>query len=270
MPIRYFIDLDCTPREELGRSGLLSMLARSDRAESIRQQFLEKYQVGDEKKMRFREKVTTADGEPEKREMSVADLKKETQPLDDLKHHCRGCPAALTGESYSCVGVISFPISEAAENWLVEQIPPSGSRSLELFLDACSRNNYGQSEMLKNWRKAGFFERSEPVQGERDGILVTSDQVLNELFFVGDLQPSHQLGVLIHLQALKASDGREGDELLDLIEGVDEKASAEESPMIDFALQPQEGSDATIRELIHFLFASFRAFSIQLPLGLRL
>ncbi len=270
MPIRCFIDLGCTPREELGPEELLSLTARWQQAESISAQFREKHGNIDEAKMRFRHRFTTLGGESDTRELSVAELRRECEPLWLYSQHCARCPAALEQHPYSCLQSIAFPISARAQAWLVGQLAPEGSRVFELFMEAASRNGYGQSKTFENWRKAGFLEGGEPAKINRAGLLITSDMVLNELLLVGDLQPTHALGVLLHLQALAASDGRRGDDLLSLIEKVDENASAEDAPTIDFAIPPSDDDDASTLELKQFLFALFRAFSLQVPLAVRL
>src|SRR5690606_37588432 len=139
----------------------------------------------------------------------------------------------------------------------VDQLPPAGSRALELFFDAASASGYGTSPLLDNWRRAGFLEAREPEKAERAGLLVTSAQVLQELFLVGDLMPPHLLGVLLHLQALRASDGRECDELLALLENVDAQQSAENAPTIEFALSTNEDDETSVRELKQFLYAAY-------------
>lgn len=270
MPIRYFIDLNCTPRESIGSDELVALLARWERAELVRGQFVEKYGEMEEEKMRFREKVVSDDGSPEKRERSVAGLRAECGKLWEYDQHCRGCPASVTETPYGCTAAVSFPISAAAEQWLVDTLAPAGSKALELFFDNASRLNFGSAPALEKWRSAGIFERDEPAKADRGGLLVSSDQVLHELFFLGDLQPPHILGVLLHLSALRTTDDREGDALVDMIQGVSEAGSAEEAPMIDFALMPEEGEDNGIRELKHFLFAAFRAFSLEVPLAIRM
>ncbi len=270
MPIRYFIDLDCKPRQNLGSDVILSMVSRYERAETIKVQYQEKYKVTDENLMRFRETVNTPTGESEKKERTVAELKESCSPLWDHSRHCEGCPAALLPSAYSCIQPLSFPVSEKAENWLMKQLAPTGTRAVELFLDACSRSGYGDIPQLENWRKAGILESKEPVKEERSGILVTSNQILNELFFVGDIMPNHALGILIHLQLMISSEGDTGDDLLDILEGVDQSGSTENAPTIDFRLKPKKSDDECIREFKQFFLALFRAFSLQIPLAIRL
>lgn len=270
MPIRYYVDLNCPPRENIGSEELLALLARWERATTVRQQFRDQYNLGDESKMRFRETVNTPEGTREKRETTVAQLREECAVLGQWDSHCARCPASLNGQPYGCTQSVSLPLSHTGELWLVDQLPPAGSRALELFFDAASASGYGESPILDGWRRAGFLEAREPEKAERAGLLVTSGQVVQELFLVGDLMPPHVLGVLLHLQALRASDGREGDDLLALLENVDAQQSAENAPTIEFALTTNEDDEASVRELKQFLYAAYVAFSLQTPLAIRI
>ena len=271
MPIRYFIDLNCIPRETLGPEDLLAMVTRWERAQSIRRQFQEKYQVEDEARMKFRERVVSLEAPAEVREVTVARVREESQPLQEMAACCAGCPAALAVSPYSCVQQISLPIRPAAEEWLVENLAPSGTRAVSLFLEACESRGYAShSEVLANWRKANFLEADEPIRGERDGREVNSDEILTEMFLVGDIMPPHALGLLLHLDALETSDGRRGDELLGLIESVSSQASAESAPAIEFSTHVSQDDDPSVREIKQFLYALYIAFSLQSPLAIRL
>ncbi len=270
MPIRYYVNLDCEPRRELGEEELLGLVAKRERAESVRGRFRKEHGLEDVAKMRFREKTATPDGQKQSRETTVEKVLKECRPLDGLAHCCERCPAALQGTAYSCTQSLSLPLSAAAEHWLVQQVAPAGSRAFDLFRTAADRHGYGEGNRFGNWRKAGFLEAKEAVTEQRGDFLLTSDQVLNEMLLVGDIMPPHGLGLLLHLQALRATDGRTGDELLDLLEGVSGSGSAEEAPQIEFALAPEKGEDPSIAEIKFLLYAVYRAFSLEVPLALRL
>ncbi|CAN5370070.1 hypothetical protein BH09SUM1_BH09SUM1_01850 [soil metagenome] len=269
MPIRYYVDLNCIPREELGAAYLLELIVTRERADAMRAKFIEKYQLDDESRMRFQEKKQAAQGADESRERSVAELRAETAALDEYAHHCAGCPAALAGSPYSCTQAIGLPISLAAQQWLLARLAPGGTRSLALFLEAANLHGYGKAPALVNWRKAGIMEGEKPPQEERGAVIVTADQILNEILLVGDVMPNHALGVLIHLQALAASDGRRGDDLLKLIEHVDETAVAGDAPSIDFDIAEDQADDESTRDMKLFLYAIFRAFSLQVPVAIR-
>ena len=270
MGIHYYIDLSCMPREILGPDELSSLVARWDRAQVIRQGFGEKWGITDETQMRFRERIVGREGE-ETREATVAEVRRDCAPLEEFAHHCVNCPAALNGTPYSCHGELTLPLSAEAETWLLERLAPTGSRCLALFLDASDGQPIGPSP-FNGWRQAGFLEALEPPVTARNGRNISSDQLLEELFGVGDLMPDHSLGPLLYLQLLEASDGRRGDDVLAVVEAVSSTASGEleSPPAIGFALRPEEGESPAVREMKDFLLAIFIAFSLETPLALRM
>ncbi len=270
MPIRYYVNLDCEPRRELGEEELLELLAKRERAQSVQARFREEHGLEDTARMRFREKTATPSGQRVTRETTVAEVLEECRPLGMHARHCESCPAALQGTAYSCTQSISIPISAEAEGWLVRQVAPEGSQAFALFRDAVERQGYGKGGRFANWRKGGFLKADRPVTEKRGEFILTSDQVLNALLLVGDIMPPHGLGVLVHLQALRSTEGHTGDELLALMEGVSQSGSAEDAPEIEFALSPEKGEDASITELKFFLYAVYRALSLEVPLALRL
>lgn len=268
MPIRYYIDLPCQPREDLGPEELLRLTLLRERALSMRARFEEKG-LHDPAAMRFREQVVTTTGQ-ETRERTVAELESEFAVLTELEKWCVGCPAALIPEPFGCAWSVSLPISSAAQCWLVERLPDEETRGLELFREAAEALGYGNANALANWRRAGFVEGQEPPTIERGEYRPNADMILTELFLVGDLMPTHILGVLLHLRALRASDGREGDELITMIDTMTSQGSAEDAPTIDFAIEPSEEDDLSTRELKQFLASCYLALELQVPLAVRL
>lgn len=270
MAIRYCIDLPCVPREAMGREDLARMVARWERAQAIRADFVSRYGARDEEEMRFRERRVAVGGE-QLQETSVAEIRRQCQPLEDLAHHCVGCPAALMGEPFSCHGAISLPIPAEAEAWLIDQVAPDGTRCASLFLDATDQHPIGPSP-FQGWRRAGFLAAAEPATAVRNGRTITSDQLLMELFAVGDIRPDHALGPLLYLQLLATEDGRRGDDVLAIVEGVSAASAGdiESAPAIGFRLRPEPALGESIGELTHFFLAIFIAFSLETPLTLDL
>lgn len=270
MGIHYYIDLPCMPREAIGPDELSTMVDRWERATAVREGFVAKWGIDDETKMRFRERIVGREGE-ESREKTVAEAREACAPLEQFAHHCLNCPAALRGTPYTCHGELTLPLSTEAETWLLERLAPTGSRCLDLFLDASDQQPIGPSP-FNGWRQAGFLEALEPPVASRNGRNVTSDQLLEELFGVGDLMPDHSLGPLLYLQLLETSDGRRGDEVLAVVEEVSSAAPGEieSAPAIGFSLRAEEGESPAVREVKDFLLAMFIAFSLETPLAMRM
>lgn len=271
MPIRYFIDLDCQPRETLGPESLIDLVSRREMAEAIAQQLEEKGSTAAPEQMAYEERRA---GLEEKgaapRQTTVAEVRRETRALEQLAHHCNGCPAALNGQPFSCHSRLNLPLSGTAEEWIGEQAAPQASEAFALLRDGRPDGRGQAVARLERWRQAGFLASPEPMVLSEDNPPVTTDDILRELLLVGDLMPAHALGVLLHLRALRSEDGREGDELLTMIARVNESGSAEDASPIQFALGPTDEDDPSVIQLKVLLFAAYIAFSLQAPLAIRL
>jgi hypothetical protein len=270
MPIRFDIDLPCQPREDLAPDQLSYLIGLVERASSVRERFTRETGEVDPARMRFRERVVSAAGGESTRERTVAELLAEAAPLEPLAFHCTNCPASVQGGAYGCSGAIELPLSAAAQCWLLERLGPDGSRSLELFRGAVEAHRYGEAPVLAAWRRAGFLEGETAPVTERGDFVANADMILAELLLVGDLMPNHLLGVLLHLNALRTSDGRGGDDFVAFVEQLGATESAEDAPSIEYTLLPEQGDDPSVADLKLFLFAAYTALSLQVTLRVRL
>ncbi len=270
MAIRYFIDLDCTPRRELGADGIMDRLMAAERASILREQFHETAPGVADTDIRFTERVLTGDDGEEERQRSVADLLREAAPLANYQHHCESCPATFPGMPFGCAGAVGLPITAAGERWLLDQLGPEGSHAEALLLQTKEAFGYGGNPLLANWRRAGILEGREPAVAECAGGLLTSEDLLEDLFLTGGLPPARGLGVLLLLGAIRAEDGRDRDALMEALERVAATQDKTGAPMITFALGRDPDDDPTIRDFKELLFALYRAFTLQATLAIRL
>lgn len=269
MAIRFFIDVDCPPRVTLGEDVLLHLIAENERAEILAAAYRARGE-SDPTRMAFTEQVSHEGSNPTPDRRTVAELHEETAPLQQFAQHCAGCPASLTGHAYGCTWSVAWPLGAVAEEWLLGLLPTDQPRTLELFLDAVARYGYGTHPQLLPWRKSGLLERAEPLRRETSLGAVDSGMLVHALFLVGDLQPGHQLGLLLHLGLLESRDGRRGDALLEALEAADSEDTEAVPPELGFALPPGAPEDPGVRDLERFLFAIFAAFRLQAPLAIRL
>jgi hypothetical protein len=269
VPIRYYVDLGCNPREELTPDTLLDLVMRAHRVESLSGEFRRQYDVDDESLMRVRETIHDPAGETSSRETTVEALRREVDVLREFTPFCEGCPAAALDETYSCIGEIAFPISEMAEHWLLGRLSAPGTIGFSMFQQSCSELGYRDNDILDRWRAAGFLEAHRAPSVEEDGVRITSNEILHELFFVGDISPAHALGVFLHLGAIRGGDGREGDELVSMIERIANSGQAEDATTIEFAIVPEPTDDPSTSDLKLFLYTLYRAFVLQVPLAIR-
>lgn len=264
MPIRYYLDADCVPRQELGGEGLLTLVARLEMASQIAATFREAG-ITDPGAMTFTEQRSTAPGETSERELSVQDILNEAEPLQGLADHCLTCPAALDGTPFSCHKAVELPISAIGEKWLLDRLALAGTRSFALFAKELRENDYGSAPIIANWRKARFLQAREPYKAPRGPLTVTTDALLHQLLLDGDHVPERALQILLQYEALRAEDGDNGEDFAARLERLEEEGDTR----IDFAIEPGNDDDETTRELKQMLFALYRAFALHVPLAVR-
>ena len=221
MAIDYVLALGCEPQRQLGIDRLMGLhrtriLARTALAR-VREE-------GDQRapsEIDVQLTMRKPDGESA-RGVRIQELLDEAAPLDEVAGFCAGCPANLPAE-FACHRRIRYPIPERVEEWLMGRLP----KKLDCTAGALLARGLGEfgwdGEPVSQLRTHGttFFESRAPY-GVRwpteDGSLeVSSDQLFQMMFLVGDLAPTHCLmlalfcGVIPHdisLHDLKDRTGR--------------------------------------------------------------
>jgi hypothetical protein len=221
MAIDYVLAMGCEPQRQLGVDRLMELhrtriLARTALAR-VREE-------GDQRapsEIDVQLTLRNPDGDSA-RGVRIQDLLDEAAPLDGVAGHCAACPAGLPRE-FACHRRIRYPIPEHVEEWLMSRLP----RTLECTAGALLARGLDEfgwdGAPVARLRSAGetFFESRAPYgvrwQGEEGTREVSSDQLFQMMFMVGDLAPTHCLmialfcGVLPHdiaLQDLKDRAGR--------------------------------------------------------------
>jgi hypothetical protein len=138
------------------------------------------------------------------RGVTLQDLLDEARPLDEVSQHCSTCPAGLSRE-FACHRRIRYPIPEHVEQWLMGRLPEKlGTTAGALLVRGLGEFNWDGAPVAK-LRAAGttYFE-SRVAYGVRwespDGnIEISSDQLFQMMFMVGNLAPTHSLMLALFL-----------------------------------------------------------------------
>jgi hypothetical protein len=201
------------------------------------------------------------DGTEETQVIVIQNLLDEAEPLDMWSHHCIGCPANRSGKPYGCYGSINYPISRAAELWLLKQIPSLDEPLPFLLLNQTMKEfSLTGKQGIEMRSKAGvFFETSERFGKPLEDTQITSDQVFEMLFLNGMIQPAHGALLLIFFGAIP----RDGDAqaLMSLTEVNGNRA-------VPFLLKPDPTDDASIAALKDFFEALYIAWQLNVTLSL--
>ena len=138
------------------------------------------------------------------RGVTLQDLLDEAAPLDEVAGHCGACPAGLSRE-FACHRRIRYPIPEHVEQWLMARLPTHlGCTAGALLVRGLGEFGWDGAPAAK-LRAAGttYFE-SRVAYGVRwesaDGnIEISSDQLFQMMFMVGNLAPTHCLMLALFL-----------------------------------------------------------------------
>ena len=221
MAIDYVLAMGCEPQRQLGIDRMMGLHRTRILARTALARLREEGDRRAPAEIDVQLTMRKPDGESA-RGVRIQDLLDEAAPLDAVAGHCASCPAGLSRE-FTCHRRIRYPIPEHVEEWLMSLLP----RKLDCTAGALLARGLGEfgwdGAPIAKLRTHGttFFESRAPygVRWEaEDGILeVSSDQLFQMMFMVGDLAPTHCLmlalfcGVIPHdisLHDLKDRAGR--------------------------------------------------------------
>jgi len=199
MAIDYYGRFPCKVRDAVDERALLNMEKARNRAEAVIEMM--RADTGSHNDLppsewTFDVLVRGPEGE-QRQTVRVGDLLQTAAPLAQLASHCEGCPFQFNGWDFGCGGAINYPISAAAENWLMSCLPDNlDSHAGKFFVRAI--NDYGFDGVgAQAARQRGDIFESPQAAVRKWGSLfskktaVTSNQIFHMLFGVGHLSPIH-------------------------------------------------------------------------------
>jgi hypothetical protein len=221
MAIDYLLGVRCEPHRQLGVDRLVTLNRTRILARSALAHMREDGDARAPHEIEIQLTMRTSEGDSG-RGVTLQDLLEEARPLDQVAEFCGNCPAHLPRE-FACHRRIRYPIPERVEAWLMARLPTSlACTAGALLVRGLAEFGWDGAPTAK-LRAAGttFFESRVPygVRWEsNDGVIeVSSDQLFQMMFLVGNLQPTHCLmlalffGVIPHdtsLHDLKDDAGR--------------------------------------------------------------
>jgi len=259
MAIDYVIDFQCVPKEELSTDGLLNRLKGAERAEAIIKLYRDGGDARPPSEMAFEFTRSTPNGDEETREFSVQDLLNDAAQLEDYKHHCIGCPANVRNKAFGCVGAIQYPISRAAENWLMDKLPTQDDLLVWLLLKEGVKEFKYDGETLRPLREIRdvYFTNEKPARRLLGTLPFTADQLFEMMFAVGHINPNHAAILLLFLHAIDRD--VEADAIMELRRA----ANSDRYPLLMDELTEDADSDLSVREFIVFIKALYVGWKLQ-------
>ena len=263
MAIDYVIDYACVPKQTLTTGGILDRLKARERANAVIRLFRENGDARPPSQMGFEFTRTNAAGEEETRVIVVQAMLDQAAELDPLAHHCAGCPANVSGAPFGCVGSIEYPISAAAERWLLDQLPGIDQPLVWMLLrQGVQELGYDGAPVRPLRANPTYFEKRRVAGRDMVEFVMSSDQVFEMLFLLGSIQPAHA-GVLLLLFNAIPREVEAGQ----IVQIMNRALSADEIAR-DFPLRMKilPDDERTVAQLKAFFAALYRAWSLNLPL----
>jgi hypothetical protein len=261
MGIDHVIDLECVPKQMFTTAGILTRLKARERASTILKLFRDNGDQRPAAEMGFEMVRRMSDGTEETQVVIVQDLLDDAGQLDPVSHHCAGCPANRIGQPFGCFGYINYPISQAAELWLLKQLPNPEEPLAFLLLNQTMRDFAltGKQVMAMRANPGVFFETEERFAKNLEDTQITTDQVFEMLFLSGTIKPAHAALLLIFFGGIPRD--MDANVLMALTQPGSDHA-------VPFLAKPEAGDDQSIQALKAFLKALYIAFQLNITLSL--
>lgn len=262
MAIDYVVHLNCVPKETFGVDGLLDRLKAGARAREVIRLYRENGDDRPPSEMGFEFARNLPDGEEEIAVVMVQDMLDQAAELEPFIPYCADCPANVLNRPFGCYGSINYPISSAAEKWLLEQLPSNRDPILWLLLRESLRQNDGHP--VEPLRAGGVYFEDRAVRGREYGEYIASaNQVFQMLFLFGHIQPVHAGMLLLFFHAVPREDVESAD-ITRLLDGTLPQHEKEER--FPFILQQADEDDSSTSEFKTFFKALHRAWMLDVPL----
>ncbi|HVO68621.1 MAG TPA: hypothetical protein VMT24_01165, partial [Aggregatilineaceae bacterium] len=238
--------------------GLVNRLKGRDRAARIVDLYRDQGDHRAPSQMGFEMVRRLPDGSEETETVIVQDLLDEAAELVACEPYCVGCPANRTATPFGCVGTINYPISSAAERWLLDQLPGHDHPLVFMLLQKALREmGYtGESAVPLRAQRGAFLESPEPLERDLDGVPVTGDQVFELLFLSGPVRPAH--GALLLQFFGGISPDLEADIMMWLAIPPSQAWIDEHIPFLHASRASDDASIASLKEFFRALHIAYR------------
>ena len=204
MAIDYGIAYDCPPKRLMGAEGILERVKSRAHAETVIALYREGGDQRPPTEMEFEMTRTNLEGVEESRVINVQGLLDFAAQLNPLARHCEGCPANVTGKPFGCYGAVQYPISAAAERWLLDSLPGIAEPLIWLLLrQGVQELGYDGASVAPLRADPTYFEEHRLPGRDLTEFIFTGNQMFEMLFLVGAIQPSHAGMLLLLLGAIR-------------------------------------------------------------------
>jgi hypothetical protein len=265
MAIDHVIDLDCVPKRALTTPGILARIKARNRADAVIQLYRDHNDHRPPSEMGFELVRRTPDGEEETQTVVIQDLLDEVAELDPLANHCADCPANRISEPFGCFGFVGYPISQAAELWLLKQLPGPEEPLIFLLLRQTVTEYVFRNENVAQMRASPgiIFESGERFARRFEDVQITTDQVFEMLFLNNTIEPAHAALLLLFFGAIPRD--MDAETLMKLTQPDSSVKVERDAP---FLLRTEDSDDESITALKAFFAALHLTYRLNVSLSL--
>jgi len=254
----YIIGYGCVPKEAFTTEGILTRVKAGARAESVRQFYKNNREERRPEDMGFEMITRNAEGEQDTQIIHVDELLALRAELNEYEHFCQNCPANHFKRPFGCIGTVNYPVSVAAEIWMLEQLPfPEEPIPFLLLKQGQEFGNTGALAAKLRLNSPGIFlESLENIGRQYDEMSITGEQLFELLFLLGTIQQKRAVMILLFMGAIQRD--MEAHTLMALTPAP--PTAAQDYP---FLLTPNPEDDHSIIELKQFFHALYRAWLLD-------
>ncbi len=247
MGLDYVIDWPCVPKEALSVPGIVDRLKARARAEAIVRLYREHGDQRPASEMGVEVVNRALDGSEQTEVIVVQTLFDQAAALESYASACLGCPANALKRSFGCFGAINYPVSHAAEVWLLSQLPTINEPLPYLLLRQTIEDwpNLGQHARSIRQSPGAVLESGDSLARRLGEFAVSADQLLEMVLFQPSITPLFGAMLLLLFGGIRRD--LEADELQQLT-----PAPADWQTRYPFQLTPVRGDDESIVALKRF------------------
>jgi hypothetical protein len=203
MAIDYVLAMGCEPQRLLGVGHLVEL----HRTRILARSALAHMRADGEERSPGEIEIQLTMRKPEgdsARGVTLQDLLDEARPLDEVAHHCGTCPAGLSRE-FACHRRIRYPIPDHVEQWMMARLPANlGTTAGALLVRGLGEFAWDGAPTAKLRASGTTYFESRVAYGVRwegpDGNTeISSDQLFQMMFMVGNLSPTHSMMLALFL-----------------------------------------------------------------------
>lgn len=262
MAIDYIIDLSCEPKEKFGTHDILERLKGEDRAHKIIELFRKNGDDRPPSQMGFEVTRSTPGEADETRVMVVQALLDAADELRPYAEHCQTCPANRIGMPFGCMGHIQYPITQEAENWMLDRLPVPDEPLVWLLLKQVIQEFKYDGQSIRPLRdEAGVYFESQDLPSRRLGELNLDANQIFEMLFVRRpvILPRQAALMLLFFGAIDRD--LEADTITHL-----DPAPPDAMEKFPFVIKPDQNDDRSISDMKAFLHALYKAWILNVYL----